>query len=319
MHGIRGAFKDLIPDGTHPFIVLNLTMDPSKVDVNVHPTKHEVKFEEERVLYNMIQVAVKHSLGKYALHPMIDFENPAPGGFFDPPKKPSQADQDGWKQLYESQTSGSEASTQDSITVTSNFETAEAPLFAETTKKAFQLHKKFIVQQVKSGILLVNQNRAHERVLYEKHLQLLEHGEVYCQKELFPKVVHISGDQMALYESFAPEARCLGFEIEPFGQDAVIIHGTPAHLTEVGKEGDEIFKELLDTFSENIELKLSVKENVAQALAARCAVKTGKVLQEEQMSDLIDALFACENPYTNARGKKCFVIMELSDIDALFR
>jgi len=323
MHGIRSAFQTLIPEGTHPFIILFLEMDPSKVDVNVHPTKHEVKFDEERVLYNMVKVAIKHGLGQYALHPMIDFDSPQQP-FFDAPAKPSAKEMESWKALYD-QPSGSPAPAEtapseqgNSIRLQSNFDSEGDALFQETLKKAFQLHKKYIVQQVKSGILLVNQQRAHERILYEKHLQILENGEVYCQKELFPKVVHISKEQMDLYQSFAPEAQCLGFEIEPFGDDAIIIHGTPAHLTDISVESDVIFKDLLDAFTENIELKLSVKENVAQALAAQCAVRTGKVLEDHQMSGLIDALFACENPYTNPRGKKCFVILEHTELDRLF-
>jgi DNA mismatch repair protein MutL len=320
MHGIRSAYTNLIPEGTHPFIVLYLNMDPTKVDVNVHPTKHEVKFDDERILYNMVHVAIKHGLGKYALTPMIDFESPTPA-MFERAERPSQASQDAWKQLYSESPSSPEQQPQSSeqaIVLKSDFEKQEGQLFDPSAKKAFQLHKKYIIQQVKSGILVVNQNRAHERVLYERHLALLESGEVYSQKELFPKVVHISAEQMRLFKSFAGEARCLGFEVEEFGEDAVIIHGTPAHLTMVSMEADVMFKDLLDAFTENIELKLSVKENVAQALAAKCAVRTGQVLEDEQMNELIDALFACENPYRNPRGKKCFVILEHQKLDNLF-
>lgn len=317
MHGIRSAYKDLIPEGSHPFIVLFIQLDPSRVDVNVHPTKHEVKFDEERVLYNMVQVAVKHSLGKYALHPMIDFEAPSQGFFNHTPERPSTKELENWKSLYRS-TEEEPKETPQTILVESQFNSEEETLFKTEQRPAFQLHKKYIVQQVKSGLLLVHQNRAHARILFEKHLQILEDGAVYCQKELFPKVVHLSAQERTIFESFAEEAKCLGFEMEKFGEDSVIIHGTPAHLTDLQMESDQLFRQLIDAFSQNIELKLSVKDNIAQSLATECAVRTGSTLNSEQMGELIDALFACENPYVSPQGKKCFFVLEHNELENLF-
>ncbi len=317
LHAVRAGFDNLLGDDVYPFFVINLEMAPERVDVNVHPTKHEVKFQEEVVLYNFLKVAIKHTLGKYALNQIIDFEAPnfnfSPGGR----QAPSQPELAQWQAMYRPATESNTPEV-DALTIESKMSQDEDLLISTTEKRPIQLHRTYILQQIKSGLMLIEQSAAHERILYERHLELFNTGEVLTQKELFPKVVHLSGADHSLLKSILPEITCLGFEMEDFGEDAVIIHGTPTHLSSLNMDPETTLKSLLEQFKENIELKLGVKENVARSLASRCAIKKGQKLEVEQMSEIIDSLFACENPFKSPYGRPCFLVIDHNELEKRF-
>lgn len=316
-HAVRSGFDNLLGEDVHPFFVIKLEMNPERVDVNVHPTKHEVKFQEELVLYNFLKVAIKHTLGKYALTPMIDFEAPAIQ-FGHTQQRPSQQELLQWRNLYQPDENAPQPQTAEALTIESRVNKEEGVLFETEAKKPIQIHRAYILQQIKSGLLMIDQTAAHERILYERHLEMFETGEVASQKELFPKVVHLSSGDLDILKNMLSEVICLGFEIENFGDDAVIIHATPAHLSEVNMDPEHVLKELIEQFKENQELRLGVKENVARSLAARCAIKKGQTLEDQQMSEIIDALFGCSNPYKSPLGRQCFVVMDHNELEKKF-
>ncbi|MDX1683930.1 MAG: DNA mismatch repair endonuclease MutL [Saprospiraceae bacterium] len=314
-HAVKNGFDNLLAEDTHPFFVVKLEMDPSRVDVNVHPTKHEVKFQEETVLYNFIKVAVKHTLGTYALTPMIDFDSPKIS-FENLPKKPTQSEISQWQDLYRDKENLKKSP--ETTTLESKVNKDESILLESQSKAPVQIHRSYILQQIKSGLLMIDQSSAHERILYERHLAMFETGEVSSQKELFPKVVHLPSGDLNLLQSIMAEITCLGFEVENFGEDSIIIHGTPAHLSELSLDPEKVLIELLEQFKENQELKLGVKENVARSLASRCSIRKGQSLEIEQMNEIIDALFACENPYKSPLGRQCFVVMDHEELERRF-
>lgn len=315
-HAVRNGYDNLLPDDIYPFFVIKFEMDPQRVDVNVHPTKHEVKFQEELVLYNFLKAAIKHTLGKYALTTMIDFDSPQMD-FGNLPQKPKKEELAQWRDLYRHDEGGATPSPE-AVTFESRANRDDSLIVESETKKPMQIHRVYVLQQIKSGLLIVDQSAAHERILYERHLAMLETGEVLSQKELFPKVVHLSAGDLDLLKTISPEITCLGFEVENFGDDAVIIHGTPAHLAELSMDGEVVLKELLEQYKENQELRLGVKENVARSLAAKCSIRKGQTLEEEQMNEVIDQLFACENPYKSPRGRQCFVVVDHSELERRF-
>lgn len=316
-HAVRNGYDNLLSEEVYPFFVIKLEMNPERVDVNVHPTKHEVKFQEELVLYNFLKAAIKHTLGKYALTPMIDFEAPqfhfAAGG----ERKPRQEELAQWREIYRPVDEGAKP-TAEAMTLESRVNKDESVLIDAEDKRPMQIHRAYIMQQIKSGLLMIDQSAAHERILYERHLQMFETGEVLSQKELFPKVVHLSSGDLNLLKSMHSEITCLGFEVEGFGEDAVIIHGTPAHLSELSMDPEKVLKDLLEQYKENQELRLGVKENVARSLASRCSIRKGQSLEVEQMNEIIDQLFACENPYKSPLGRQCFVVMDHNEMERRF-
>jgi DNA mismatch repair protein MutL len=315
-HAVRKGFDNLMGDDMNPFYVIKLEMQPERVDVNVHPTKHEVKFDDESVLYNFLKVAIKHTLGKYALTPMIDFESPS-NQFQGGGGAASQAELSQWRDLYKPEASSVDQES-GALTIESRVNQEETQLIESEDKRPIQLHRAYIVQHIKSGILVVEQAAAHERILYERHISILNSGEVSTQKELFPKVVHLSPADTDLLKTILPEVTCLGFEIEGFGEDAMVIHGTPAHLASMGMDAEKVLIELLDQYKQNLELRLGVKENVARSLASRCSIKRGQALEVEQMNEIIDTLFACENPYKSPFGRKCFIVIDHDELESRF-
>jgi DNA mismatch repair protein MutL len=179
-----------------------------------------------------------------------------------------------------------------------------------------QLHSSYILVQIKSGVILVDQHQAHSRVLYEKYLHNLNKQPELVQKQLFPITFSLGKDKTSLMLDLIPELQSLGFEIQEFGGDNFIVHGIPAGLQE--NNIPRILEMLIDQYANNLKLDLSKNENLARAMAQSAAIPAVKNLETEEMASLIDELFACEFPYMGPTGKKCFVTFELKDLNKLF-
>ncbi len=336
-HAIKSAYQNLLEDGQYPFYLLYLEVDPGSIDINVHPTKQEIKFDDERLIYNYLKVAIKHGLGRYSLSPQLDFENEESN--FRTPASPQRGLADGpqlasrvrsapimrnWQSLY----NGLE--TIDLKDDTDDQESNEEPLIIpsaasgdllsdqiETDDKVpTQLHSSYILVQIKSGIIIVDQHQAHTRVLYEKYLHNLNKQAELVQKQLFPITFSLSKEKTSLMVDLMPELHALGFEIQDFGGDTFIIHGIPAGLKE--NNIPKILEMLVEQYGDNLKLNLSKNENLARAMAQSAAIPVFKKLETEEMASLIDELFACEYPYMGPTGKKCFVTFELKDLNKLF-
>ena len=334
-HAVRSCFDDLITKDHHPGYMLYMEMDPEQIDVNVHPTKTEIKFEEERLIYNYLKVAVKHALGQYNVTPAIDFEvdynftqgrvlkdrqpiqsatHQAYSGMRDEIKRDNQRE---WQSLYE----GLVNSEADPIVVETKWSQGhlvDGEKQASSEKKQpYQVHNTFIISQIKSGFLLIDQNAAHERILYEKYLKSIEYQGLPTQKNLFPENIELSIAQSETMEKILPRINKLGFDITPLGQRTYVIHGEPVGIEKSGS-GKMLVEKLLHQFENNLEFQLGINENLARSMAASTAIKPGSSLNVEEMDELIDQLFACNVPYSSPSGRKCFISMELDELKKRF-
>ena len=347
-HAVKNAFEGLLPQDVFPFYVLFIDIDPQRVDVNVHPTKTEIKFEDERMIYSILTAAIKQALAVYHVTPSIDFEQNVN---FDPfaqasttiteastpltahtPrresklsernyvqfKRPSTTQQNNaqdWEKLFQhlEKPAASEPTTTLQLSSAN-----DAPAVAEESLK-IQLHKQYILTQVKSGLLLIDQQAAHERILYEQYAQLpLDGQDRSAQKLLFPVHIALNAADLALVQAHTKELQALGFVLESFGKDSLIVAGCPAEVV------DHDLKQLIEGLLEQIKwhqakLSLTTQENLARSLAKRACIQPGKQLQKEEMDKLVDQLFACVNPNYTPDGRKTFIMLALEDINRMLQ
>ncbi len=350
-HAVVGAYDDLLPSDAYPFYVLFLDIDPGRIDINVHPTKQEIKFDDEKLVYNYLKVTVRHALGSHNITPTLDFEQepaftgrpaPMPSLRQETPRTVSGNTPDAnrhaenlrrWQQLYEGmQTAGQEEAAQpetpsdDPFAQPNSFAVLsgagpttlddESGSFSRAQKEPYQIHGQFIVNQIKSGFLLIDQQAASERILYERYLEALQHQAVATQKALFPKHLDLPPADAAVLRAILPEVNALGFDVAEFGGNTFIIHGYPATLPS-GRE-EELLEKVLHQYKENLELELGTTDNLARSMARNAALRRGQQLGAQEMQDLIDQLFACTSPYHSPSGRKCFITIELDELNKRF-
>ena len=311
-HAVRSAFEEMIASASHPFYCLFLEIDPDRIDVNVHPTKQEIKFEDERLIYNYLRVAVRHALGKYSVMPSLDFEREQgfdKAGKSAFPQAQPRSVQDAqniqhWDQLYQGMRQMTDAD-QGTVTLQSKvFPTDSEAVEREEGSAPYQLHNTLLVSQLKSGILYVDQQAAHERILYERHLKTLQDEEQATQQSLFPMTMELSPADAALFKEMLPQLIMLGFEIQEFGGESFIVQGVPAQMDGINEE--DVLRRMLEQYKSDIDLASGIKEKVAKALSLSTATSRGKAIPAEERQLLIDMLFGCENPYTSPTRSKVF-------------
>lgn len=329
-HAIKTAYEEMIPDKTYPLYVIYLSIDPAEIDINVHPTKTEIKFENERIIYNYIKVAVKHALGQYSIAPLLDFDSdanftdrqrtkesfPSLNNEYNYKIKSDRKQKDSWEELYKvlKDTEDTPVPRQESIILSSKI-TNENEKIHETDqdKEPYQIHSSYILSHIKNGYLLIDQQSAHERILYERNLQKLKGKKTLTQKELFPITVELDKSRATLLGDILPHITKLGFEIERFGGETFLIHGVPAELDE-NMDSSTVIEELIDKYIEFEDLNIGIDENISRSMAVSSCIKRGKSLTNGEMRLIIDELFGCENPYSSPSGRKCFVKMELDEL-----
>lgn len=358
-HAVVSAFEGLLPKENHPFYVIFIDIDPARIDVNVHPTKTEIKFDDEKLVYHYLRVATRYALGQSAVIPTLDFDTDPnfsqphlhtteksqsiPGWQSGPDKswtpasntsdKKEQKEQlDHWQLLYQGlgwegaeslQPSPAEATHQevDTLTIPSRqeemFGESAANWPDDTNKPPYQIHNGYIVSQIKSGFLVIDQHQAHERILYEQYLLELENAVSVSQRELFPRTFHLNPSDASIMADMLPALANIGFEIQDLGGGTFAVTGTPPDLTG-GKSEKHILQTMLDHYKENLDLQLGLNHNLARSLARTSAIKRGQKLSVEEMSNLIDRLFACQVPYQCPRGKPTFITFDLNELQARF-
>lgn len=337
-HAVYQAFDAVIADKTYPFFCLFLQIDPDKIDVNVHPAKHEIKFEDEKFVFNLIRAAVKHGLVQHSV-PVIDFDE-NPGFRFNPQpstldtksskgwaevqtqpqwqikKSQSKPAQD-WNQFYQDLKSqpDSESETDPSVESTPT-------MFAEAEEKAqfqpIQIKNTYILTSIKSGILLIDQHNAHERVLYERFLQDVDQLSAHTQSALFPEVLKLTAIETEILEELLPSLRKFGFLIEPFGLRTFVIQGSPEMVLVNRQEKVALIHQLIASFIDESIAPDQLNEILAKKLAKAMAVQRNKPLQVQEMQLIINQLFASGNPSLSPSGKKCFVTLKSEDLEKLF-
>lgn len=361
-HAVMNAYEDILPADTYPLYVLFIDIDPAKIDINVHPTKTEVKYEDDKAIYAILRSAVKRSLGRYNIAPTLDFnqetsfnnlisnkpleEIQVPTISFNPHFNPFEDARSStsasrssdyaaglekrggipqnWDSLYQI----TQADTVEQLSLHQNKHEVtddstiehiqSSTMTHDLSKHFFQLHNRFIVSQIHSGFMLIDQEAAHERILFEHYLEQLEHNQGSSQQSLFPQTVELSSGDFALMEDILPEIQILGFQIRPFGKTTFIVDGIPADLGQ-GLNEATILEQLLEDFKNNKdELKLNKRENLARSLAKSAAIKPGAELNNQEMSELIDKLFATASPSISIHGKPIIVTITLQELAERF-
>ncbi len=363
-HAIMSAFAELIPADSFPHYSLFIDLDPAHVDINVHPTKQEIKFEDDKILYAFVQSAVKHALAQFNVTPALDF-NLDPGiQQLDAVNKPfteqqqqrsassslyktfTQANQahvidksnnssnlKHWKDLYEigktdlGASSGNRSGDLPAIPDTPAFVNRPSTAsviddsWQDTTaadqKVPVQVHQQYILSQIKSGFILIDQQAAHERILYERYLRALQDKPMPTQQSLFPQTLQLLPQDAALIAEMLPDLQTLGYDMEPFGNQTFVVRGTPADI-QSGNEQASI-EGLLEQFKHfSAELKINKREQLVRSMARNNSIPAGKVLAAREMQNIIDELFACSMPNVSPGGKFTYVSFKLADLAKMF-
>jgi DNA mismatch repair protein MutL len=335
-HAVMNAFEGLMPENSFPFYVLFIEIDPKHIDVNVHPTKTEIKFDDERAVYAVVRSAVRQALGSHNLAPALDFaedvniitklsgtsKEAAREVYFEERFQTSfkRSSQQEWEKLFDGEVGGGkEVSQQLSAKELEFLESKDQQeLSSSASESLFQLHNQYIVRQVKSGLMIIHQQAAHERVLFEKFMDRLNRNAGESQQSLFPQTIVFNVGDFAMLMEMEREITALGFRFEPFGKNTVVVQGIPAGIDD--NQTKKLFEGLMDQFKQNqAELALPVKENLARSLAKRAAIKAGEKLTPEAMQALVTNLMACKAPGYSPYGETTYFIFDLAKIGMYFR
>ena len=334
-HAVNNAFEELLPHDAYPSYWLYIDIDPARIDVNIHPTKTEVKFDDERSVYAIVRAAVKRALGQYSVAPALDFERETS---FDiphsmrnqPVQSPSikvnpeynpfkvQGNPKGWEKVYD----GLKEEIDTILQQDENRQAAPAPLLnneiqTEVDESFFQLQQRYIIARVKSGLLLIDQQAAHERILYERYLERVNKNAGASQQQLFPVTLSLSAGDFSLMKELEEDIRILGFDIREFGNNTYVIHGTPADI----QKGDEkkMIEKLIEQYKNNRQqLNLASRESLVRAMAKSASIKQGQQLSSKEIKQLIEELFTCEKPTLSIDGKTSVVILGMKELEELF-
>ncbi len=351
-HAVSTAYEGLTASDQHPFYVLFLEIDPRHIDINVHPTKTEIKFDDDRTVYGLLRSAVKQALGAHHIVPTLDFSldvNFTETWKNDESKKQavqtensykhynspafSKKDVSGWERLFEGKPGEHTMPTEEEMIAEREMASKETLTFESKANKGadqaielkettghgttFQIEYSYIVTQMSSGLLIFDQQALHERVLYERYQRQLDQSKGSSQQCLFPQQIKLSPSDFALFVDLKEELASLGFLVNVFGKDTVVINGVPADITIANEKA--LFEGLLEQFKHfKSELSLDRKENLARSLAKRSSIKKGVKLAHPQMESLVGQLFACQNPNYSPAGNKVFVKLDIKRIDSFF-
>jgi DNA mismatch repair protein MutL len=341
-HAVLKAFEGLLKPEAHPFYVLFIEMDPKEVDVNVHPTKTEVKFTDDRLLYGVIVAAVRQALATSNVAPSIDFDTDVNFALFSPPKsgyEVSESDKKytqfknipsanrsskNWELLYENahdeelisrEQAKNELQQQDRMLLNSDPHAGDQN--SPPNPQTLCIHNRFLLRQVKSGMVLIDQRAAHERILYERYLEHYHQNQGVSQSCLFPCQLSLNPADFDLVLSIKNEIQMLGFEFEPFGKNCIVINGVPPEISKLSEK--DLFEDLIEQFKMNqSEITLNKTENLARSMAKRTAIKISEKLADEEISKIFDLLFACKQPNYTPDGQATFVVLSLDKMISLF-
>lgn len=324
---MKGYDHILAPDHIPSYFIF-MESDASRIDVNIHPSKTEVKFEDERSIWHILLAAVKEAIGRNNLSPSLDFSiegvidipvltseteirtpnidtNPAYNPFEgedsyrrEKPVRPYQDGRfEGWEQMFE-----------------------PAPSASATNGKRIQIRNKYILSPVKSGLMIIDQRRAHERIIYDKMMQAMENHQPLAQQSLFPETVKLNAADYQVCLDMMKDLEHLGFDIRDFGGESVVIHGMPAEMNVSGKGAVETLEMMIEQFKTlKGELEMAFPERIARSTARSSAISYGQQLSDQEMQELTDQLFACENPNYSPSGKLIVRIMDLDELDNQFK
>ena len=343
-HAVMNAFAEMIPKDSFPMYCLFIDLNPEQIDINVHPTKQEIKFEDEKIVYAFVQSAVKHALAQFSITPTLDFDLDANIQTLDAVNKPfstesksaastgslyntftkknqahfieNKSELTHWKDFY----TPAEKELQQTVG-TQTYNTSQAPAIFDlpqvNQQEVLQIHNAYILLPNDKGYLLVNQQNAHERILYERFSKAVEGRAIATQRSLFPVSIELSAADAVLLQELIPDLQQLGFMLEHVVPHTFLVQGVPADVSQ-GNEKNAIEK-MLDQykhFSSN--LKFNKREKLLRSLALQQSIKMGTSLSSEEISALLTQLFACKIPNSTPNGKPTYMSFNKEDLDKMF-
>ncbi len=357
-HAVMAGYEGLLKDGAQPSYFIYLDVPPHTIDINIHPTKTEIKFDDEHALYAILRSSIKHSLGQFNVSPVLDFDrdpnldtpyeyqnktvdfptiqvdssyNPfsdeagvnqherkSVDGFSSSNNYKKSEILPSWESLYV----GVQQSGQEITEMTFENDAVTSSLFEENeieqeVKRTYQIQKKYIVSPIKSGMVIINQKRAHERILYEEYLRSMTVQQASSQKMLFPLQLSFSKTEIQLLTELRTSLESMGFIFDAIKDDAVVISGIP--LTVAESQIALVVDELLSDLQHGIPASsFCQNDTIAKSIAKSLAVKTGTYLTEKEQENLVHNLFACKEPNVSPSQKPTFITMSVSDIDKKF-
>ncbi len=343
-HAVHAAYENLIPSNYHPSYFLYLQVPPKSIDVNIHPTKTEVKFDNEKDLYAILRAAVKHSLGQYNAAPLLDFNrdpnldvpyqyrhkeitspaitvdpdfNPFSNSTF-PPAKFQKKDSGNWESLYVESKNEKESAAIRNIDF--EFETVASKLFDDKEPvhfSTYQLHNKYILGAIKSGLVIIDQNAAHQRILYEEYLTKITLEGIGSQKLLFPKVIHLLENEVPFIREIQSDLESIGFHFEIKDNNQLFILSMPNNIP--FERINELFETLIDNLQSNKPNdNYSQIDTVAKSMARSMAIKNGVKLSNKEQEEVLNKLFLCKEPNYSPSGKKIFITITSDFIQEKF-
>ncbi|MEP6584054.1 MAG: DNA mismatch repair endonuclease MutL [Ginsengibacter sp.] len=356
-HAVMNAFNDMIAKDSFPMYTLFIDLDPSRLDINVHPTKQEIKFEDEKIIYAFIQSAVKHALAQYSVTPTLDFELDNAIQHTDAVSKPFTSEKQftaTGTSIYKTFTQKNQAHFIDSksdlehwdnsSSIPKTNKSSPAPslengneetnpgnhfptLLKEkrlpgTNKKPssdefIQVHKTFIIAQNENGFIAIHQQNAHERILYERFVNAMKGKPLSIQRSLFPVSLELTPSDAVLFNELLPDLYLLGYQVEPFGNNTFIIQGSPADVTD-GNEKTALEKMLEQYKHFSMDVTFNKREKLLRSMAWQQSVKAGTYLSHDEVKGLVEDLFCCEICNTTPNGKPVFLEFKKEELEKMF-
>jgi len=349
-HAVMNAFNEMIGKDSFPMYVLFIGLDPSQLDINVHPTKQEIKFEDEKIVYAFVQAAVKHALAQFSIAPSLDFSLNADIQSLEAVSKPAtfknleavstsnlyktftqknqahklepanRSELKHWKDFYEpaKEETTNRFEHENNLHADFGFKMHAAPRIKILQDCSLtQIHNTYIVTCIENGFLLVHQQQAHERILYERFSQAVNGKQMPTQQNLFPTAIELSAADTMLMHELIADLHVLGYSIEHFGNNTFVLQGTPADtLSGNERVAIEMLLEQYKHFSTDI--KFSKREKLVRCMAKQQAIKAGQGLSQKEMKTLIEELFACEAPNITPNGSPTFMEFTTDYLDRMF-
>lgn len=343
-HAVMNAFAEMISKDSYPMYCLFIDLDPEQIDINVHPTKQEIKFDDEKIVYAFVQSAVKHALAQFSITPTLDFDLDASIQNLDAINKPfstenksaasagslyntftkknqahfieNKSELTHWKDFY----TPAEKELQQTLP-TQTYNTAQPAAIFDfpqvNQQEVLQIHNAYILLPNHKGYLLVNQQNAHERILYERFSKAVEGRPIATQRSLFPVSIELSAADAVLLQELIPDLQQLGFMLEHKVPHSFLVQGVPADVTQ-GNEKNAIEKmlEQYKHFSSNV--KFNKREKLLRSLSLQQSIKMGTYLSSEETSALLTQLFECKIPNSTPNGKPTYMSFNKDDLDKMF-
>jgi DNA mismatch repair protein MutL len=351
-HALMGAFDSMIAKDSFPMYTLFIDLDPAQLDINVHPTKQEIKFEDEKIVYAFVQSAVKHALAQFSISPTLDFELDSNIQQLDAISKPfseerkssvassslyntftqknqahfieNKSELKHWRDFYEPVSKDQRPLMEnlrslDETVANNNIQS----LYTENRQQIQddtpmqQMHFTYIVVQNDAGFIVIHQQNAHERILYERFLKAVDGRPIAIQQSLFPQTMELAASDVVVLTELLPDLHHLGYHLEPFGNNTFVIQGTPADVDQ-GSEKTAIEKMLEQYKHFSNDLKYSKREKLLRSLSWQQAIKAGKPLGKKEMHSLVQDLFICSMPNITPNGKPTYTAFKKYELDRMF-